>query len=454
MSIVYSSMNHPLRVTLAAEVHSRPPLQLAEAESVTHLAVYLRASTDNAFTDTHLTQHEVLLALCVYYGVAGPVDGAKYFFHDFNRFRLKWESHTEFATFTFSHLQEGNPSLTTAFEKLPLQHIPQEWLISLQGKIMVATHVVLDKSTYRQASPIADIRRLFESNMLVGSKVLQGGGEIWTDFAIQSDGFSRFIVRDIGLQDQQAGRLVQRALEIETYRMMALLGLPYAQSASPVLNAIESELAQLTSAMTEKRDAESLSTAQDDENEQILLRNITELAARIEKLSLENSYRFSASEAYFRLVRARINELRETRIEGVPTVSEFMERRLAPAMNTCESVVKRQLAMAERIGHTNDLLRTRVGIVQEHQNRKILQSMNMRAAQQLRLQQAVEGLSVVAITYYLAGLFNYVGKALKLTGWPINPDKLTGVMIPVIALAVWLGLRRVHKKIYKIKAKT
>jgi uncharacterized membrane-anchored protein len=169
------------------------------------------------------------------------------------------------------------------------------------------------------------------------------------------------------------------------------------------------------------------------------------LAARLEKLSLDNSYRFSASKAYFRLVRARIEELRETRIEGVPTVDEFMDRRLAPAMSTCESIARRQEALAERIGHTNDLLRTRVGIVQEQQNRKILESLNRRAAQQLRLQQAVEGLSVVAISYYLAGLFNYAGKALKAAGWPINPDMATGILIPVIAAGVWLGLRQVYK---------
>jgi uncharacterized membrane-anchored protein len=216
-----------------------------------------------------------------------------------------------------------------------------------------------------------------------------------------------------------------------------------------MLSAIEGELATLTAAMTDTDEAiaEALSRAVDDEKE--LLRSITGLAARLEKLSLDNSYRFSASKAYFRLVRARIQELREIRIEGVPTVDEFMDRRLAPAMSTCESIARRQEALAGRIAHTNDLLRTRVGIVQEQQNRKILESMNRRAAQQLRLQQAVEGLSVVAISYYLAGLFNYAGKALKAAGWLINPDMATGMLIPVIASGVWLGLRQVYKGVNK-----
>lgn len=168
----------------------------------------------------------------------------------------------------------------------------------------------------------------------------------------------------------------------------------------------------------------------------------------MEKLSLNNSYRFSASQAYVRLVHARIEEMREARIDGVPTVAEFMDRRLAPAMNTCASTAQRQEALAARIAHTNDLLRTRVGIVQEQQNRKILQSLNRRAEQQLRLQQAVEGLSVVAVTYYLAGLLNYVGKAAKTAGWPISPDLATGFLVPAIAAGVWLGLCRMRKKLH------
>ena len=445
MTIIYPSLNHALRVPLAAEVHSRPFLRLDAPESLTHIAVYAR-NGDDPNSSNATVQHGILAALCTHFGVTAPVPDAKYFFHDFGRFRLKWECHTEFATYTFAERHEENLPLADAFERAPLYQLPQEWLLGLKGKIMVAAHVVLDRTRGSSESFAASLRRVFEGNMLVGSHVLQGG-EVWTDFLIQSDGFSRFVVRDVGLHEQQAGRLVQRVLEIETYRMMALLGLPHAQHSTPVLNAIEGELATLTAAMvnTDKSNGNRLP---DTDDEQALLGTITSLAARIEELSLANSYRFSASQAYFRLVHARIEELRESRIEGYPTVGEFMDRRLTPAMNTCEAIARRQEALAERIAHTNDLLRTRVGIVQERQNRQILQSMNARAAQQLRLQQAVEGLSVVAISYYLAGLFNYAGKAAKAAGWPVNPDMATGVLLPLIAAGVWLGLRRMHKSIH------
>jgi uncharacterized membrane-anchored protein len=287
---------------------------------------------------------------------------------------------------------------------------------------------------------------LFDRNLLAGSQVMQGG-QVWTDFLIHPDGFSRFVVRDVCFQEQQAGRLIQRVLEIETYRMMALLGLPRAQHSTPILNAIEAELAGLTATMVDTDKSSGDARSDRENNEQELLRNITGLAARLEKLSLDNAYRFSASRAYFRLVHARIEELREIRIQGVPTIGEFMDRRLTPAINTCESVARRHEALADRIAHTNDLLRTRVGIVQEQQNRKILQSLNARAAQQLRLQQAVEGLSVVAVSYYLIGLISYAIKGVKAFGWSVNQDIVTGILLPLIGIGVWLSLRKLHKKL-------
>ncbi|WP_228893204.1 DUF3422 family protein [Pseudoduganella aquatica] len=445
MSIVFSSLNHSLRVPLAAEIHSRPFLKLEAPELISHFAVY-RAADNGSGAPVGHSHHATLGALCKHFGVSSPAGDAKYFFHDFGRFRLKWECHTEFSTYTFAGRPAQDVAGEQAFEQMPVTHLPQEWLLSLQGRLMVAAHVVLERGE-RLSDAQDTLQRIFEGNTLAGSQVMQGG-ELYTDFAIQSDGFSRFIIRDVGMRAQQAGRLVQRVLEIETYRMMALLGLPQAQQAAPALNAIESELVKLAGAMVQTDAAQADGGSVDGATEQALLGEITRLAARIEKLSLENSYRFSASKAYFRLVNARIEELREARIEGIPTVGEFMDRRLAPAMNTCEALSARQEALARRVANTNDLLRTRVGIIQEQQNRKILQSMNARAAQQLRLQQAVEGLSVAAISYYVVGLVGYSTKAAKVLGLVGNPEVVIGVMVPVVVAGVWLALRNMHKKLH------
>lgn len=430
------TLNHPLRVPLAAELHSRPFMRLDAPEAITHLAVY---HGGQAGPPGRHSQHRLLGELCGHFGVAAPGPGSSHFFHDFGSFRLKWECHTEFATYTVTTPLPPDMAAHEAFSHVPLSFLPASWLATLGGSLMAAAHVALVKGE-------ADASRLpsvFERNQLAGSSVMQGA-ELWTDFAIQSDGFSRFVIRDLGMRHLQGGRLVQRVLEIETYRMMALLGLPAARTVGMELDGIEAELSSLASAMVATDMAPVETGAQD---EQRLLAQITRLAARLEKLVLDNGYRFSASKAYFGIVKARIEELREVRIEGTPTVEEFMERRLAPAMHTCGAVSARQDALARRIADTNDLLRTRVGIVQELQNRRILESMNARAAQQLRLQLAVEGLSVAAISYYLVGLLGYAGKAAKAAGLPINPDLALGVLVPVVAAGVWLAQRRVHHRI-------
>jgi len=439
----FAKLNHPMRVPLSAEIHSRPFLQLQAPESLTHFALYVQQ--DQPSQKYHRsTQHQILEQLCLHYGVAAPAPQARYFFHDFDRFRLKWECHTEFATYTFVERGEPGTPCGEAFERMPLQHVPQEWLAGLHGKIIVAAHVLLCQGQPDDAGATDAIRELFQGKSLVGSSV-GSGAEVWTDFLIQPDGFSRFVVRDLSLREFQAGRLVGRLLEIETYRMMALLGLPQAEASQPLLNGIENELADLTATLVQGDLPEGVAT--EAREEQALLHRITSLAARLEKLSVNNSYRFAAAQAYFSLVQSRIQELREVRIAGMPTLAEFMGRRLAPAMHTCTSVSQRQETLAKRIARSNDLLRTRVGIEQERQNRKILQSLDARAAQQLRLQQAVEGLSAVAISYYTLGLIGYAGKALKASNIPVNPDILTGLAAPLVFIGVWMGLRRLHKQL-------
>lgn len=449
MAIVYSTLNHPLRVPLAAEIHSRPPMRLSAPEKITHLAVHGR-NEPLAPSDKLGMQSALLADFCARFGVPAPAGHAKYFFHDFGRFRLKWECHTEFASYTFVASSGPRTEHAVAFANPPANDLPEDWLLSLKGRLIVATHVVLDLADGPAIAQIPRMRQLFESNAVIGSEVSQAA-QVWTDFQIHPDGFARFIVLDAGLKGMQAGRLVQRIIEIETYRVMALFGLPVAQQATPVLNDIESELASVTRDMVaSQRPGRSEEQGMHDEQEQ--LQQITLLAARLEQLSVDDSYRFSASQAYFGLVMSRIAELRERRIEGIPTIEEFMQRRLAPAMNTCQSTARRQELLAKRIANTNSLLRTRVGLRQERQNSQILESMNARAAQQLRLQQAVEGLSVAAISYYLVGLLGYAAKGMKAAGMSIDTDLTTGIAVPVLACVVWIGLRAVHRKFKTIDA--
>ena len=271
--------------------------------------------------------------------------------------------------------------------------------------------------------------------MLAGGQVAGGMAHAFTDFRIHTGGFSRILVQDHGMAPRQAGPGVQRLLEIDTYRMLALLALPLAREIGPFLTRSEQELAKVTNSLVQ--------AGEQDEPE--LLERLTRLAAEVESREAGSLYRFSAADAYYELVQRRIAELREVRIEGVQTLQEFTERRLAPAMNTCRAVAARQEALSRRVARATALLSTRVDLTRERQNQEVLASMDRRAQQQLKLQETVEGLSIAAVTYYVVGLVGYVAKGIKAGGAKLDPDLVTGIAIPVVAVVVALGLRQVRR---------
>jgi uncharacterized membrane-anchored protein len=220
--------------------------------------------------------------------------------------------------------------------------------------------------------------------------------------------------------------------------MMALLALPLARQAAPEIARIENGLA---SAMA------SMATTASSGDDHALLDRLTRIAADIESLSSASSYRFGAARAYHALIERRISELREERIEGLQTIAEFMDRRLRPAMHTCQSVAERQESLSQRVARASNLLRTRVDVALEGQNRDLLASMDRRAQLQLRLQQTVEGLSVVAISYYLLGLVAYAVKSAKGLHLPVDPDTVPGLALPLVLGLVWWGAHRFKKRL-------
>jgi uncharacterized membrane-anchored protein len=213
-----------------------------------------------------------------------------------------------------------------------------------------------------------------------------------------------------------------------------------ARELSPVLNRNERELSEIANVLVNA----------DPESEPVLLDRLTRLQADIERHEADNHYRFGAAEAYYTLVQRRTSQLREERVAALQMFQEFMERRLGPAMNTCAAISARLESLSQRVTRATQLLSTRIEITRERQNQQLLESMNRRAETQLRLQATVEGLSVAAVTYYAAGLINYVAKGLQQSGLPIDPALATALGIPVVAVLMWLGVRRVRRAVTAI----
>ena len=206
-----------------------------------------------------------------------------------------------------------------------------------------------------------------------------------------------------------------------------------------MLASAERELAELAQAIR--------SATRDDEP--LLLDRLTKLAGQVESQHAATHSRFSASSAYFELVDKRIDDIAESRLAGLQTIRDFMDRRLTPARRTCEWAVRRQDALSQRVSRISNLLRTRVEIEQQQSSQQLLASMNARHDMQLNLQSTVEGLSVAAITYYIVGLISYLAKGAHSLGWPLSPETTAALAIPVVAAAVWWSLRKLHRRVLK-----
>ena len=128
---------------------------------------------------------------------------------------------------------------------------------------------------------------------------------------------------------------------------------------------------------------------------------------------------------------------------------EFTDQRLTNAMITCDLVHNKLDTLSKRVERVSALLRTRVDITMEEQSRDLLKSMDKRASLQLRLQETVEGLSVVVLSYYLLGLVSYGFKGLKGSGLKFDTEVATGIAIPFVVGIVFFSVRRMKSKLEK-----
>ena len=417
---------HSQRFKLHNELHAGPYELLTTPVQISHLA--LLNNRNNQDQEINLIGQ-----LCERYSINPPLVNAVYFSATFGSFRLKWERHSEFSSYTF--FVDG--SFDAPFQKPAIEQIPQEWLKNLPGEVVAAAHIAFEDKDQPIRS-IDELSKLFASNTVVGAKVAAGSAYAWTDNKIHGDGFARILIRDVDLRRRQAGRLMKRLLDIETYRILAMLPVPLARQCIPKMSDFDKRLAELT---------EKNTTLNCLEDEQQVLDALNELSSEIESISAATNHRFSASISYYNIVKLRVSELREERIKGLQMFQEFMEQRLATSMNSCEAVHTYLEKLSSRVSRASELLRARIDIAMEGQTRDLLHSMDQRADLQLRLQETVEGLSVVVLSYYLLGIMGYAFKALKEAGIAINVEFATGIAIPIIFVAVFYSVRRLRSSV-------
>ena len=277
----------------------------------------------------------------------------------------------------------------------------------------------------------------FVPESTVVSQVLDGTAIVASDYRIDPAGHMRLAVftrPEAG--PRRVGRTVQRLLEIETYKTMSLLGFTRARSLSGRIGELDTRLTEVMVEMTE-----------DAKPADQILPELLAISSELETMAARASFRFGATGAYRAIVGERITALREERFQGRPTFAEFMVRRFDPAMRTVSSTEARLQRLADRAIRAGDLLRTRVDVERSAQNQALLESMDRRADMALRLQHTVEGLSVVAISYYAVSLASYLAYPLA-DALGLSKGELTAIITLPVVLAVFLAIRRIRKSLH------
>ena len=421
-------IDHPLRHATASELHARPFPHISAPARAAFFA-YTSAQNDSGRRESADREH--FLRLLDHYGVAHPADTEPHFFGQLGEVWIKWECHTEFVTYTafVDNLSDR------AFDGSEFSIFPAAWQADLPGTTLSSTSIRVeeDQDTQSIKNKLED---WFVSESLAASRVLDSAAVIAGDYRMDENGNMRFAVFvPASTGRRRVGRIVQRLNEIEVYKTMSMLGLMRARALSVELNSVDTNLSALVADL-----ADDKVPAEDN------LNGLLKLSADLEGHSAAVAYRFSASKAYAAIVAQRIEVLRETQFEGRQTFREFMMRRFDPAMRTVQALDSRLQDLISRAIRTGDLLRTRVDVERQTQNQELLSSMNRRADAQLRLQRTVEGLSVVAISYYATGLSLYVLAPFSgLIGLP--KGVLTAAVVPLVVCAVYLALRQIRKRI-------
>jgi uncharacterized membrane-anchored protein len=399
------------------EIHARPFVAVSCPRVILQLAFLMESGQSS--------HHEAIEDLARSQGAAVPDRASRHCTVQWGQGTLRWERHTEFSTWFWD-----GPA-TAEFGGIIPRH-PFGGSFRAPGSLISGIRLEILPDGQETQTALAS----FDTASLCLSRIRDGLAEVATDFRQDGDGLTRILLIDRGLTDLGRGATAQCLLDVETYRTLATLALPLAQSLSPEIRQVEEALGAVTQTMK----------GQVWQSADEMLAEITRLASRLEANAAQSLYRFGASKAYHSIVTERIISLKEVPIAG-DTLGSFLERRLAPAMRTCKSVEERQEHLSLKLSRTTDLLRSwvDVGLALARQNTTLLASMDRRVQLQLRLQQTVESLSVAAISYYIIGLLSYAAKALDRGLSESLSSIAVGGAVPIVVVVVWFFVRRIRR---------
>ena len=358
-----------------------------------------------------------------------------------DRLIVIWQAHTEYYNYQLWHVpSQANGAVTFGSLTFPDYTFSVEPL----GSVVCRLDILL---TTGMLPPRTELRGLMPGPVLYGSRIFTEQTGLVTSFTPDEQGRERYWV-SVGPSQGDSSRLkdiVDAIVRIETYYHLLLMQKPLSSAAIDQVYKFEQVHLQQREIIT------SHIAHADPQTLQRWLNTLTQDLLKTNRMAGKLHFELSASLPYDRIVHSTLASLAEKSLESYRPISDYVLSGITGVSEGYQQLLKRIDTLRNGFEGIISIIRTRVDLIVEAQNLALLQSVDKTTKSQVLLQHTVEGLSVIVIAYYLAGLSGYVFKGLQEMGWLTNANLASAIFVPVavgLAFAITTFSKKyLHKKL-------
>jgi uncharacterized membrane-anchored protein len=426
---------------LIKKLHERPQMPLAEslrAPAHVHYKAFRmsdppaqrktsREEFQSCLAAFAITRDNTLLRETFGYGVKEAGNG--------DRLIVIWQAHTEYYNYQIWHLPASSQPdvsfgpLTFPNYKLPLAPL---------GTEVCRLDILLSSVPLPSRE---EMRSMLPGPVLYGSKILDDQTSLVTSFTHDEFERERYWVT-LGPTRAQASRLkeiVDAVVRIETYYHLLLMQKPLFSTAIDQVYKFEQvhlKQREIISSHIAHADSPTL---------QRWLNSLTQDLLKTNRIAGKLHFELSASVPYDKIVHTTLASLFEKPLEAYRPVSDYVLSGITGVAEGYQQLLNRIDTLRSGFEGIISIIRARVDLILEGQNLSLLQSVDKTTKSQVILQHTVEGLSVIVIAYYVAGLGGYLFKGLQEMGWLKNANIASALFVP-IAIGLAFGITAFSKK--------
>jgi uncharacterized membrane-anchored protein len=426
---------------LIKKLHERPHLPLAEwlrAPAHVHYKAFRmsdppaqrkasREEFQSFLAAFAITQDNAVLHDTFGYGLKEASNG--------ERLIIVWQAHTEYYNYQLWHLPVSSKP-DVAFG--PLTFPGYKFPLSPLGSEVCCLDILLASGSLPSCE---DMRAMLPGPMLYGSKILDEQTSLVTSFTHDEFERERYWVT-LGPTRAQASRLkeiVDAIVRIETYYHLLLMQKPLFSAAIDQVYKFEQvhlKQREIISGHISHADSQTL---------QRWLNSLTQDLLKTNRLAGKLHFELSASAPYDKIVHTTLASLTEKPLDAYRPLSDYVLSGITGVAEGYQQLLKRIETLRSGFEGIISIIRARVDLILEAQNLTLLQSVDETTKSQVILQHTVEGLSVIVIAYYVAGLGGYIFKGLQEMNWLQNATLVSALFVP-IAIALAFGITTFSKK--------